>query len=305
MFIADNLENKGIRVILSPWASGQLYAVSDSPKTILASMPYSHQTAVIKWTRVPEEDQAAVESSQCALSSPGWVRVKLGKYKGSTAYVFDEEQLDGFVVTLVAPRDFPYPMPKGTVDLADRSLLPSSDSPSDISREGKVVGWSLKGQEYYGGLLKKTFRRSSVEEVSIPHPDNIRFHLRSGWDASFVRRTEIAFSKLFLRTGDSVRIISGQVGSEIGTILSTDHAFGGSVCVEFNLDGSRRVVESRLEDIERVFWVGDQVRVVAGVHLGLQGHIIEKAEDLYHVCQQLTQEQVCNRLLFIDSSNMS
>jgi hypothetical protein len=54
-----------------------------------------------------------------------------------------------------------------------------------------------------------------------------------------------------------VQIISGQVSSEISTILSTDYAFEGSVHLEFNLDGSRRIVESRLQDLEHVFWVGD------------------------------------------------
>jgi hypothetical protein len=72
-------------------------------------------------------------------------------------YVLDKEQLNGFVITLVAPRNFPYPMPKGMVELVDRSHLPPSDSPSNISHEGKAVGWSFKGQDYYAGLLKKTF----------------------------------------------------------------------------------------------------------------------------------------------------
>ncbi|KIK31413.1 hypothetical protein CY34DRAFT_19952, partial [Suillus luteus UH-Slu-Lm8-n1] len=181
-FIAQNLENNGLHVIVSPWAPGQLYVVSDSPKTIYASMPHSHQISVIKWSRIPEEERASLESSQCTLPSPAWVRVKIGKYKDTVAYVFDEEQIDGFITTLVVPRDFPYPKPKGTVELVDKSRLLLDGSVSDIIREGEVVGWTFKGQYYYSGLLKKTFRRSSVVEVAIPHPDDIRFYRQSGWD---------------------------------------------------------------------------------------------------------------------------
>jgi hypothetical protein len=67
VFIADNLENHGIHVTLSPWTNDQLYVASDSPKSILSSMPFSHQTAMIKLTHVPEEEWAAVCAPQSWL----------------------------------------------------------------------------------------------------------------------------------------------------------------------------------------------------------------------------------------------
>ncbi|KAG1742174.1 hypothetical protein EDB19DRAFT_1907640 [Suillus lakei] len=288
LYIAKHLEKMGMPITLSPWSTGQLYVVSDSPKTILASLPHTHQLSVIKWVHISEEEQAALESSQCRLASPSWICITLGKYKDAISYVFDDHQTDNLVVTLVTLHDFPYSMPKGTVGLLDRSRLPSGDSGTDIILEGLVVGCSFKGKEYYGGLLKKTFCRCVVEQVLIPHPDNIRLHHQSGWNAAFVRKMEKAFSKQFLCKGDSVHIISGAVGSEIGTVLSTDYVFGSSVHLELNING------------KHVFWVGNQVRVMAGVHLGLQGHIVAKSDDMYHVCQQLTQEQVQVSKFYLD-----
>jgi hypothetical protein len=290
-------------VIASPWSSGQLYVTSDSPKTILASLSHAHQSSVYKWTRISEEEQAVVESSQSNIASLAWIRIKIGKYKNSVAYVFDERQVDKFVVALIALRDFPYSQPKGTVALLDRSRLPTDDSVTEIIREGRAVGLTFKGEEYYGGLLKKRFRRSAIEEVLIPHPDDIRFHHQSSWDAAFVKKTENAFSKQFLRIGDSVCVISGAVNSEIGMILSIDYAYGGSAHLELNVDGARRLIEHRLEDLERIFWVGDQISIVAGVHLGLQGHIFEKTGDIFSICQHLTQEQVCDLIILTLQSN--
>jgi ribosomal protein L24 len=101
----------------------------------------------------------------------------------------------------------------------------------------------------------------------------------------------------FLRVGDAARIITGAVKSGIGTVVSIDHAFGGSARIELTLDGDQKELEARLEDMERVFWVGDAVRVVAGSCLGLEGHVIQMDEELFRVCQRVSMEEV-NILLY-------
>jgi hypothetical protein len=108
---------------------------------------------------------------------------------------------------------------------------------TDIIHDGKVVGSSYKGKEYYGGLLKKNIHHYCTELISVPHPDDLCLHLQSGWDTPFVKQAEIAFSKQFLCPSDSVRFAKGDSTVLIYTVLTMDHAHGGSVRLEFNMDG--------------------------------------------------------------------
>ncbi|KAG1717580.1 hypothetical protein EDD22DRAFT_964626 [Suillus occidentalis] len=290
-YIAEHLQNKGFPVTVSAWLPGQLYVVSDSPRTIAASLPPSHSLSVKEYLVIPEEEREAVERSSTKLPNPSWVRIKHGKYKGDIGYVFDPDQSNLFVTVLIPLREFPYDMPQGSVALLDRSRLPNDSAVSEILRDGDVVGHSYKGQRYYGGLLLKNCHRHLVELVASPHADEIRLHVQSGWDKAFVKNTIAAFSMQFLHKGDAVRVIKGEVCSEIGTVISTHHA-AGTVSLEFDLDGHRQGMDVRLQDIERVFWVGDSVRVVAGSYLGVEGHIVQATGDIFDVCQEVSQEVV-------------
>lgn len=269
--------------------------VADSPKTISESLPISHSLAVKQYIRISQEEREAVERNvpRSKLPSPAWVRIKYSKYKGDIAYVFDSDSSNDFVEVLIPPRDFPYPMPRGSVALLDRSCLPNPNSQavSDIIRDDKVIGWRYKGERYYMGLLLKPFDRDRVEIVATPHADEIRLYLQSGWDQPFLKKSLEAFSMQFLRAGDSARVVVGEMSSKIGTVVSTDYIFR-SACLEFTIDGHQIETEVRLQDIERVFSVGDMVRVVAGSYLGLEGHIIAQSKDIFHVCQDVSQEEV-------------
>ncbi|KAG1844870.1 hypothetical protein C8R48DRAFT_780091 [Suillus tomentosus] len=282
----------------SPWIPSQLYAISDSPRTIATSLNLL-SSSVKDYVRILEEEQAAVEHSRSTLPNPGWVKITQGKYKGDISYVFDSEQANDFVAVLIPPRDFPYNMPPRSVALLNRASLPNDKTVSDIVQDNKVVGCLYKGERYYMGLLLKNFRRDSLELVASPHANDIRLHLESGWDVPFFKKALAAFSVQFLRVGDSARSMTGEVRSEIGTVVSTDHALG-SARLEFTLDGHQQELEFRLQDIERVFWVADMVRIVAGVYTGLEGYIIKKSEDLFHVCQEATNEEVEVSKYFLD-----
>jgi ribosomal protein L24 len=273
-YVAEHLRSQGFNVMASIWTAGQLYVVADSPRTIAASLPSSHAFAVKRYIRISE-----------------WVRVRYGKHKGDIGYVFDSDQSNGLIAILIPPRCFPYPMPSGSVALLDRLRLPNNQTVRDLNRDGKVIGCSYKGEQYYMGLVLKHFHRDRLELVASPHADDIQLHMQSGFDTPFVKKTLAVFSMQFLRIGDSARVISGELRSKIGTVVSTDHA-SGSVCLEIILDGHRSGIDVRLEDIERVFCVGDEVRVVAGPYLGLEGHIIQISDDMFHVCQDGSKEEV-------------
>ncbi|KAG1864786.1 hypothetical protein F4604DRAFT_1928588 [Suillus subluteus] len=184
-------------------------------------------------------------------------------------------------------------MPRGTRALVERSRLPNSKGGqvSDIISNGEVVGWSYKGESYYKGLVVKSFHRDHVELVASPHVNDIQLHLESGWDIPFLKDTVVGFSMQFLRVGDSARVVKGSLRGELGTVVSTDHTCG-SVGLEFNFDGCLEETEVSLRDVERVFRVGDTVKVVAGPYMGVEGHLIQMCNDVFHVCQETTKEVI-------------
>ncbi|KAG1794535.1 uncharacterized protein HD556DRAFT_1474554 [Suillus plorans] len=297
--IAEHLRHQGFHVTVSIWAAGQLYVVADSPRTIAASLPTSHAFAVKQYLRISDEEREAVDGSCSNLPNPAWVRIKYGQYKGDIGYVFDSDQSNGLIAILIPPRCFPYPMPGGSVALFDQFRLPDNQTVSDLIRDGKVVGCSYKGEHYYMGLLLKHFHCDRLELVASPHADDIRLHMQSGFDTPFVKKTLVAFSMQFLRLGDSARVIAGELCSKVGTVVLTDHT-SGSVRLEMIFDGHRNEIDVRLEDIEHIFCVGDQVRVVAGPYLGLEGHVIQISDDMFHICQDVSKEEVLVSRYYLD-----
>ncbi|KAG1818905.1 hypothetical protein EV424DRAFT_1347487 [Suillus variegatus] len=136
--------------------------------------------------------------------------------------------------------------------------------------------------------VKDYFRILDEEHVIVKHPQSqlsspgwvriIRGKYKNAM-VPFIKITEWVFLMEFLHVGNSVRVITGEYGAEIGEVISTDHTFG-SVCLEYNIEGHKIKSEVRLQDAERVFWVGNTVKVVAGIYLGLEGHIIQMTESV-------------------------
>ncbi|KAG1726610.1 hypothetical protein EDD22DRAFT_961391 [Suillus occidentalis] len=89
-------------------------------------------------------------------------------------YLADHMEKQGFSI-MISP-DFPYDMPKGSVTLFDLSCLPPSVSTTNVILDGEVVTQKYKGEDYYNGLLKKTFHQYSTELVHTPHPNDIWLH---------------------------------------------------------------------------------------------------------------------------------
>ncbi|KAG1803418.1 uncharacterized protein BJ212DRAFT_1487019 [Suillus subaureus] len=266
-YIAKHLQSQGFLITVSGWVAGQLYVVADSPRTITALLPSSHSFAIQEYVRISEEERQAVEHANSKLPNPGWVRIKYGKYKGDIGYIFNSDQSNGLVSILIALRDFPYPMPGGSAI-------------RDILHDGKVVGCCYRGEQYYMGLLVKKFHRDHLEIVASPHTDDIKLHMQSAWDMPFVRKTLLAFSMQFLHTGDLVRIIAGEIRSKISTVVLTGHTSGS--------------------DLEHIFCVGDKIQVVAGPYLGLEGHIIQISDDMFHIYQAVSKEEVLVSRYYLD-----
>lgn len=162
---------------------------------------------------------------------------------------------------------------------------------SDIIIGDEVVGWTFKGERYYMELLLKHFHHDQLELLASPQVDDIQLHLESRWDKPFLKKTVMLFAMQFLRMEDHTRVIEGTLRGELGKVISTNHTYG-SVCFEFTFHKCPEEIEVRLQDVEHVFWVSDSIRVIAGPYLGLEGHILQMAEDMFHVCQAATKEVV-------------
>lgn len=290
-FLAEHLEKKGLSVIVSPWIQGHLYVIADSSRTIMSATLESYKACIKSFDCIQEDEEMAVNNLCSKFPIPSWLRIKWGTYKDTIIYMFASHQINNYVTILISPREFSYDIPKGMVALFNPLHLPTVISPSDIISDGNM-GQSYKGKEYYWRLLKKTFHCSSTKLVCIPHPDDLHFHLQSGWDTPFVKQTEIAFSKEFLRSSDSVRLTEEDSNIQIYMVLTTNHANGGSVKLEFKMDGGHKEIEARLVDVEQVFSVGDEVRFVAGVYSGVTGHIVKKCDNIFHISQSGMQEEV-------------
>ncbi|KAG2085882.1 uncharacterized protein F5147DRAFT_781841 [Suillus discolor] len=133
-----------------------------------------------------------------------------------------------------------------------------------------------------------------LNQSRLPNDNTVSDILRDGdinWSPTLTLMKSDLFSMQFLHKGDSVKVIKGEVRSEIGTVVSTHHA-SGTACLEINFDGHRQEMHVRLQDIEHVFWVGDPVQVVVGSHLGLEGHIIQATRDIFDVCQEVSLEVI-------------
>jgi len=103
------------------------------------------------------------------------------------------------------------------------------------------------------GILKQTFQLDAVIHYALTKA----FGNESRW---------------LWRTGDRVRIVQGAFVGTLTSIREID-VDNGSLVVEFDLPEVTSV-EVSLEDVERHFLVGDQVRVALGENKGRTGSII-------------------------------
>jgi hypothetical protein len=54
----------------------------------------------------------------------------------------------------------------------------------------------------------------------------------------------------------------------------TDHAFGDSVKLEFEINSQCKEIEARLKAVEFMFHISNEVSILAGVYSGIKEYII-------------------------------
>jgi hypothetical protein len=125
-----------------------------------------------------------------------WVRVKRGLYHNDIACVLCEN--DTSLDLLIVPHERPY------------NEIDGEDVPGVIAgkqREWKLVdpliakdaGYEVlpfrrrdgifrcKNSYYHRGLLRRSFAKSSLESITVPHPDQITLHVEAQVDPDLIK----------------------------------------------------------------------------------------------------------------------
>ena len=129
-------------------------------------------------------------------------------------------------IVIVAPRRRPYNLPEQLKEkmefnielarMADLAMEPIS-SPS-----GVVIGYTCGGQEFVHSLLRLHLSVHHLELVELLHPDEIKFHMSSGFDCMLVEETVHLFLVRFWKETDKVKIREGDLKGMKGMLGDID-----------------------------------------------------------------------------------
>ncbi|KAI6098115.1 hypothetical protein F5141DRAFT_1066944 [Pisolithus sp. B1] len=251
-FAFEYIKTQGFEVTTLPWLPHRLH------KEIVL-LPLQEGTSIL------------VYKARQVLPTQNWVWIKQSAYKGDIGYV--EESAESEAVVLVAPHQLPYDLPEESgkrtrfdielVRLADLDFVPI------LSPSGAEIGYSCSGQQFVHGLLRLTLPVNTLELVELPHPNDIRFHVATGIDPSFVEETLNIFSSQFWQEHDSVEIREGDLRGKRGVLADVDlHKRSAVVLCDGDAFGCN------LQELCRVFKIGDTVEVIAGLFCGETGYVV-------------------------------
>jgi hypothetical protein len=202
--------------------SHKLYVEAVSPANIHRHVPPSHQQAIQDIIRLPDDQYAAYISDAGSIPLNSWVHVKRGLYRNDIAYVLCED--DTSLDVLIVPCERPYDeidgedIP-GVIAGTQREWklfdpLIAKDTGYEVLPFRRREGiFRCKNSYYHCGLLRHSFAKSSLESITVPHPDQITLHVEAQVDSHLIKQSHLLFSALFWKEGDQVRF---QVGDFIG-----------------------------------------------------------------------------------------
>ena len=107
---------------------------------------------------------------------------------------------------------------------------------------------------------------------------------------SAVNKAIRSCSRRFWHTGDRVRVVEGVFRETTCFIHEIDEA-NQFITVEISLPPLTRV-EVNINDLERIFLVGDQVRVALGKNKGRTGSILEITDDVCTIVESTANELI-------------
>ncbi|KAI6168832.1 hypothetical protein EDD17DRAFT_1749163 [Pisolithus thermaeus] len=251
-FAFEYVKTQGFEVMTLPWLPHRLH------KEIVL-LPLQEGTSIL------------VYKAQQVLPTRNWVWIKQSAYKGDIGYV--KESAESEAVVLVAPRQLPYDLPEESGERTrfdvELARLTDLDFVPILSPSGAEIGYSCSGQQFIHGLLRLTLPVNTLELVELPHPNDIRFHVAAGIDPSFVEETLNIFSSQLWQEHDSVQIREGDLRGKRGVLADVDLHKRSAVVL---CDGD--AFSCNLQELCRVFKIGDTVEVIAGPFCRETGYVV-------------------------------
>ncbi|KAH7904635.1 hypothetical protein BJ138DRAFT_1119230 [Hygrophoropsis aurantiaca] len=261
---------------------GIVFVEAESKIEFMSALSRHRKDDVMECNPVPAAILVRGEGWRLEWTSPLWVRVRNGPFKGDIAYV---ESIDGeSIQTLLVPRVLLDPSSKGKWGM-HRALFNKAQVEAIYAEKFTVThtlhndlpAFKFRGDVYCRGLLVRELSRNDVKPVSYPTPDEIHLFADSNCDAAFVKDTEIAFSKHAWRVGDRIQIIKGELVGQKGSLTAIDVGHWAatlSLHESVALEDFTGSFDYSLDDLQRCFRQGDSVKVVWGVHAGKYGIVV-------------------------------
>ncbi|KAI5997544.1 hypothetical protein EDD15DRAFT_2364271 [Pisolithus albus] len=244
------------------------------PLDIQQNLPPSHSRSHKEIVLLPPQEGTSIFAFKAhqVLPTRSWVQIRKSTYKGDIGYV--EKSSESDAVVLVAPRRLPYDLPgdSGEKTRFDVELarIAKVDLVPLLSPGGAEIRYRCGEEEFVHGLLRLTLPVDTLEQVKLPHPDDIKFHAAADIDPPFVEETLNLFSAQFWREQDMVEIREGDLVGKRGTLADVDWHKQSAVLL---CDDD--TIECNIRELRRVFRIGDMVEIMAGPFCGEEtGYVV-------------------------------
>jgi ribosomal protein L24 len=286
-------DDYGISTHYVPSLSRRIYIEAPGIVEIQEIMKFSTYGHLIsRATRISDDDSRNFlhSSSIPDLPCPGtWVRIiQPGIYKGDLAVVLLSREGSDIVMIAIVPR----------FNDSKNKKRRGGNRPAPALLDPKFVAKFPSSKNNIHFIQSRTFHPNGLEFLEAPITHALKIEPRPSeaelnlFQSSFgqvdkkyeaelliQRAVNSAFrneSRRLWRMGDRVRIIGGTFVGTLCSIQEIDE-LNRSIVVDLP-DLTRADVE--MEDLERHFLIGDQVRVAFGINKGRTGSIIKIIEDI-------------------------
>ena len=289
-------EDLGIKTYHIPFLPRCIYIEAPGIAEIqqlLKFSAYSH--LVFRATRIPDDINRNFLHSTSAPDVPcagTWVRIiQPGLYRGDLAVVISNRGSSDIVRIAIVPRFIVSKKRRGN----------SRPAPALLDPEFVAKFPSMENNSHIHFIQSRMFHHNGLEFLQVPSTHALKIEPRPSeaelnlFRSSFGQLDEVTYdselliqhavnrafrdeSRRLWRTGDRVRILEGAFVNMSGSIHEIDE-LNQTVIVDFDSQNLTRV-EVSMEDLERQFFIGDQVHVALGNNKGRMGSILEITDDV-------------------------
>ncbi|KAG6381505.1 hypothetical protein JVT61DRAFT_88 [Boletus reticuloceps] len=254
---------------------GRVNVQAPDPKTFLGHLPPSHIGCVRSYTLVPPEDRIPIfRSFGDVRAIPAWCLItRRGRYKGDLGYIISFNSQSGLFDILVASRELK-PLPRHDNDdmvgedaHARRLFFPQKYGGTQRAPVRGYNTYNFQRHRYVAGLMVMQLSDTQVRPYPNPSPHQIALHLESGINPSFMIDTRRRYNQVFWKPRDRVVINDANYFHVRAQLVSVDIE-NYSAVVETLIERER--LFAPLSSLERVYEVGDPVRMIADPSSDLQ-----------------------------------